>query len=349
MIKKRKSSDPFDSDDDGQTNISIDSDDSERGFFKCLCDIAVNSIEKSNDKFDLPLGFLFGLVFFYLTLGAVFSSRISSWSLFNGYYFSLISLTKIGLGDLVIDDTTFILFSTIYILFGLAFFDLTILVLQEKIRLLLIQNGKNIINEICKFVNQFGYNWSIERISSNLDNLGKSSLHFSLGTINAKRVNEPEQEEESFSQAIKNYKNTINSRKGKKIKSSFDRVDHSDHLQKCDKQTQITTLLCSRFKSDNYSKGFQSLSSSYTNLTVDLIASPIQVAPIKPNAVLEKLIEENSRKEDEINIESSLNDENSSSTTRLRKTNRFFDSDIPSANSSASSSSFTSKRSSRFK
>lgn len=318
LLKKRKrssSSDPFD--------LSYEHDvsfrENARGFFKSFYEISSSCIEKSNDTFDLSLGFLFALVFVYLTFGAIFASRIANWSLFNGYYFSLISLTKIGLGDLVIDDTKFILFSSIYALFGLAFFDLTILTLQEKLRLILIKNAKHLLTEICKFATQFGYNWSIEKSNLNLDNLGKNSMMSNLAIDIANKNSKAEQKDEALA-----YMNNVHlsaKRGGKKNKFSFDRTDLD--VIKCDKQTQITTLLCSRFKL-NDGRGFSSLSSSCTNLTVDQISTPIQIAPVKPNLMLDKLIEERLTREDDepVKIKDKLSMDENTTSARPRR-NRF--------------------------
>lgn len=57
---------------------------------------------------------------FYLSAGAaVFHQWEDGWSFFDGFYFSFITMTTVGFGDLVPGDYLMLL-CTIYILFGLA-------------------------------------------------------------------------------------------------------------------------------------------------------------------------------------------------------------------------------------
>ena len=201
----------------------------EPSLFLSLCELASECYEQNDDVFDLSLGFLFSILFSYLTFGAIVYSRVADWSLFDGYYFSLITFTKIGLGDLTIGNIKFALISSLYTLFGIAFFDLTIQNLREKIKVLLLSNGQKVIWEIVKFVNQFDYQWSIENVNFNLgvtklssdDKMDKKSL----GSFQKK------------SPLLKRSKMT-----------DVSRANDLKEVKKLDKQTQITTLLYTKFK-----------------------------------------------------------------------------------------------------
>ena len=166
QLKRSDSVDGDNTDNGGENDDENDA--SQPSLFVSLCEIAADCYKQNDDVFDLSLGFLFGLIFSYLSLGAIISSRAANWSLFNGYYFSVITLTKIGLGDLTVGDTKFVLVSSLYTLFGIAFFELAIQNLREKIRILLISNGQNIVLETIKFVNQFGYDWSMDSVYYNM-------------------------------------------------------------------------------------------------------------------------------------------------------------------------------------
>lgn len=137
-------------------------------------------MQQTNDEFDLSLGASIGFVIVYLTMGAALISRMSNCSFFNGYYSSLITLTKISYGDLLYNaennEAQFTFVLAVYCLLGMAFIDLTVLSLQEKMRVLLIKNARNILNELVKFANQLGYSsWTMDSV--NLENLGKNSIH----------------------------------------------------------------------------------------------------------------------------------------------------------------------------
>lgn len=56
---------------------------------------------------------------FYLSVGAAIFERWENWSFFDGFYFSFITMTTIGLGDLVPAEKLSLL-CTVYILIGLS-------------------------------------------------------------------------------------------------------------------------------------------------------------------------------------------------------------------------------------
>lgn len=170
----------------GSSNEDDDDDDEEKeqeklGLWRSLLELGFKCVQQTNDEFDLSLGTSISFVLVYLTMGAFLFSRIAECSILNGYYSSWIALNKIGYGDLVnnrrdSDDVQFTLLLAVYALLGMAFFDLTVLSLQEKMRVLLIKNARNILVELVKFANQLGYSsWSMDSVD--LENLGRNSIH----------------------------------------------------------------------------------------------------------------------------------------------------------------------------
>lgn len=322
-FKKQPSfKDPFDETENDETVSSVFSYDfEEKGFFQLFLEIVVSSIEKTNDKFDFSITILLGLILFFVTSSAFIISRLNNIPLSNGCYYGVIAFNKINILDLKVTNTISFIFLTIYFLLGLAFFDLTLLSLQEKIRNLIIINGKNIINEVCKFANQLGYNWRDELIISVLENLGTNSF-FKSRNISIKLI------EEQNLAASKDNKSPMN-RNSKKFRFSFE-----NNVKKLDKQTQITTLLFSKYKLD--SKGHSPLSASCSNLS-ELSSSPVRTASIRSSTLyVDKLIEESfSHREADLITENS-------SRSRLKKSDRFsFESPI-------APSSYSSVRSRRF-
>lgn len=56
----------------------------------------------------------------YLSAGAAVFEQTEKWTFFEGFYFSFITMTTIGLGDLVPTNQKLMLLCTVYILVGLA-------------------------------------------------------------------------------------------------------------------------------------------------------------------------------------------------------------------------------------
>ncbi len=194
---------------------------------KNLClEVLAISIQQSDDHFNFSFGLLTSIIFGYLTLGAIGFSRMLNVPVFDGYYFTLFMLTKIDSGDPIIESTTSMIAICIYVLIGMSFFSLTIKYLQEKIRQVLLRNGKSIIAELTKFTNQFGYNLKTDDFNL--------SLSHDVSRIVAEKPKDT-------TVLVKESEVRINARK------NSDRI-----VQKSDKQTQITTLLYSKLKYENF-------------------------------------------------------------------------------------------------
>ena len=63
---------------------------------------------------------LVSLVFFTLLAGTIFYSSVEGWSLVDAFYFSVTTLTTVGLGDLAPTTTIGKLFAVVYIFSGLG-------------------------------------------------------------------------------------------------------------------------------------------------------------------------------------------------------------------------------------
>ncbi len=60
------------------------------------------------------------MVVLLLLIGTVFYSLVEGWSLVDSFYFSVVTLTTVGYGDLSPDTTPAKLFTTVYIFLGLS-------------------------------------------------------------------------------------------------------------------------------------------------------------------------------------------------------------------------------------
>lgn len=56
----------------------------------------------------------------YMMVGAVLLARWEKWTLFEGFYFSFITMTTVGFGDIVPLKQQFFMFDLFYIIIGLA-------------------------------------------------------------------------------------------------------------------------------------------------------------------------------------------------------------------------------------
>jgi voltage-gated potassium channel len=60
------------------------------------------------------------MVVLLILVGTVFYSLVEGWSLVDSFYFSVVTLTTVGYGDLSPDTTPAKLFTTVYIFLGLS-------------------------------------------------------------------------------------------------------------------------------------------------------------------------------------------------------------------------------------
>ena len=259
--KARKSSD-----------VDVDAEDSENK--KSIIHILFDCYEKSDNLFDFPLLILSLLIFIYLSLGVFIYANNPKENITNEgnvvdyYYFNVISLLKIGLGDLTINlkeaSNLYLTFFYAYIIIGVSFFSMIVESLKLKIKLILIKTGHNMLFEVLKFANQLGYNIDFQNdvaTSSNDNNNTTGDISSSTSiTSGGLSFNDNSNNDDVF-YPNSNQKIQLTSRKITNLPSKrksllkdlnelkLNGYAHSDCL-KYDKQTQITTLLCSKYRND---------------------------------------------------------------------------------------------------
>jgi hypothetical protein len=73
-----------------------------------------------------------GMLTLYIAFGGMLFMLLEKWSFFEAFYFCFITMTTIGLGDLVPGNTTYTLFCTLYIFLGLALTSTTIELVRRQ-------------------------------------------------------------------------------------------------------------------------------------------------------------------------------------------------------------------------
>ncbi|KAI4462293.1 potassium channel subfamily k [Holotrichia oblita] len=86
-----------------------------------------------DDQFNLPISLALSLLVLYIFLGAVAFNVVEGWSFFSSFYFVFISMSTIGFGDYVPEHHTFMIFTIVYLVFGLALMSMCINVVQDKL------------------------------------------------------------------------------------------------------------------------------------------------------------------------------------------------------------------------
>lgn len=227
-------------------------------------------------------------------------------SILNCYYFNLMSLMRIGFGDLIIylnqTSTLFLFTFYTYLFIGVAFFILIIEYFKIKLKFLLIKTGQNIIFEILKFAKQLGYkidssnrdeSINSKDVSSSLSsssNQGNTGTLHTLSTQTSILLSQPAvssvdndsdktaansndevfmkkqqqiqsqaQQQQQQNPVVRRKSTLLQKRKSLlkdlnefKILNNNSYAVGEDLVLKCDKQTQITTLLCSKYKEEIY-------------------------------------------------------------------------------------------------
>lgn len=91
------------------------------------------SVFEIDDEFNLPISVAIFILVVYIIIGAVGYNFWESWSFFESFYFVFISMSTIGLGDMVPDHPMFMMASILYLVFGLALTSMCINVVQVKL------------------------------------------------------------------------------------------------------------------------------------------------------------------------------------------------------------------------
>lgn len=91
------------------------------------------SVFEIDDEFNLPISVAIIILIIYIIMGATIYYTWETWSFFESFYFIFISMSTIGLGDLVPDNPMFMMASILYLIFGLALTSMCINVVQVKL------------------------------------------------------------------------------------------------------------------------------------------------------------------------------------------------------------------------
>ncbi|XP_053208785.1 TWiK family of potassium channels protein 18-like [Panonychus citri] len=86
-----------------------------------------------DDEFNLPVSLALFILVLYILLGSFIFTYTDEWRLFESFYFVYISMSTIGFGDYVPEDSLSMIASSIYMLFGLALTSMCINVIQERL------------------------------------------------------------------------------------------------------------------------------------------------------------------------------------------------------------------------
>lgn len=96
-------------------------------------DTPAPSVFEIDDEFNLPISVAIVILLLYIIIGAVAYNLWETWDFFESFYFVFISMSTIGLGDLVPDHPMFMMASILYLVFGLALTSMCINVVQVKL------------------------------------------------------------------------------------------------------------------------------------------------------------------------------------------------------------------------
>lgn len=91
------------------------------------------SVFEIDDEFNLPISVAIFILVVYIIIGAVAYNLWETWNFFESFYFVFISMSTIGLGDLVPDHPMYMMASIWYLVFGLALTSMCINVVQVKL------------------------------------------------------------------------------------------------------------------------------------------------------------------------------------------------------------------------
>lgn len=96
-------------------------------------DTPAPSVFEIDDEFNLPISLAIFILVVYIIIGAVAYNLWEKWNFFESFYFVFISMSTIGLGDLVPDHPMFMMASILYLVFGLSLTSMCINVVQVKL------------------------------------------------------------------------------------------------------------------------------------------------------------------------------------------------------------------------
>lgn len=126
---------------------------------KCLTLLLKYYAKKSQSNIDSSEEFNFGpmaaviLTFIYLFTGATIFSLVEGWNLLDSSYFSFITFSTIGLGDVIPEHPNFMIFVMLYDFTALAMCSMCFYSVQKKVERyanMLLQNFEQWIHKLRK-------------------------------------------------------------------------------------------------------------------------------------------------------------------------------------------------------
>ncbi len=214
--------------------VDVEKSISNETFSDIFVEIFVLSVKQTKNSFDFSVSTSLAFLLVYLTAGAVASSNLFGMTLINGYYFMSIFLTRIDLNlieenihKLQTENDYFIFLACfIYLIVGVCLTSLVLHRINSEIKLVLYENSRGLILKLIAVLDQLGYK------------IEEDSIDFEFYTV-------------SDSQ-----NNVLKSTEGLNLDADFVKLSSNDNLarrvsrfkknESSDKQTQITTMLCSK-------------------------------------------------------------------------------------------------------
>ena len=213
-------------------------------FTELITEVFTVAVQQTRNNFDFSVATSLSFLLAYLTLGAVASSSLFSVPFVDSYYFLLIFLSKIDLTFIKTCDSTIQIENNLigcmilsafcaYLLVGICLTALVVQRINSEIKFILFENTKQSILKLISLLNQFGYEVELDSFSFEFsttsahhyhDDRAKNLLDFNLDA------------DELLDLTLKCSPNSLAARRASRLKRT----------ELFDKQTQITTLLCSK-------------------------------------------------------------------------------------------------------
>lgn len=104
-----------------------------------------------DDEFNLPPAVALAIGMTYMLLGALMYTFWEDWTYFEAIYFTVVSLSTIGFGDVVPDHPRFFMASSVYLVVGLALLAMILNVLMVALHLTITKATTRVIRRVTSF------------------------------------------------------------------------------------------------------------------------------------------------------------------------------------------------------
>lgn len=177
-------------------------------------------------------------------MGASYYTYSFKWSFIDSIFYTFISISKVKMiNSLYLNNLNSTIFLFFYYLFGISLFTLIFKYFAIRLRNLLLKNGRSLISNIINLTN---YLTIINGINDNSMQFSFSNDSLS-STPEKQQHNNKDDESSTITSSFlleKQRRKSILMRKRTSILHDLNNI--SLNVIKCDKQTQITTLLASK-------------------------------------------------------------------------------------------------------